>query len=91
MKRFFLVLTLLLSAPAFAETIDVKVDGMVCAFCAAGIEQLFTDEPAVKKVHVDLDQSTLEINTKENAALTDARITELVEKAGFTASSITRQ
>ncbi len=91
MKRFFLTAVLTLFAvPAFAESITVKVDGMVCAFCAAGVEQVFTEEKGVEKVHVDLDKSALELTTKDGA-LSDARIKELVDKAGFTATTIERK
>ena len=80
---------LLLAASASAETVTVKVDGMVCAFCATGLEQLFTDEPGVEAVHVDLDASVVHLTTSQS--VTDARIKTLVEKAGFETSGIDRQ
>lgn len=75
---------------ALAERITVNVDGMVCAFCAAGIEQLLNDEAAVAKVQVDLDASEVRINTKEDATLSDDQLREIIRKSGFTAGKITR-
>lgn len=33
----------------------VKVDGMVCDFCARGIEKSFEKDKAYKKINIDLD------------------------------------
>lgn len=92
MRYVLLTLALIASATAaMAEAIIVKVDGMVCAFCASGIEQLFTDEPGVKTVHVDLDASTVELSTDDATPLSDTRIRELITKSGFDAGEITRK
>lgn len=93
MKRIKILAALLamgMASTAWAEDITVKVDGMVCAFCAAGIEQLFTDEPGVKSVKVDLDNAQVKVTTDEGAALSDARVGEIIKKAGFEAGAITR-
>ena len=79
-----------MASAAWAERITVNVDGMVCAFCAAGIEQLLNDEAAVAKVQVDLDASEVRINTKEDATLSDDQLREIIRKSGFTAGKITR-
>jgi copper chaperone CopZ len=88
MKRIFLALVFL-SHPALADEVTVGVDGMVCAFCAAGIEQLFGEEPGVSKVHVDLDKSELQLSTQA-ATPDDARIKALIDKAGYSTRAITR-
>jgi len=93
MKRMKLLVAMLamgMAGNAWAEDITVKVDGMVCAFCAAGIEQLFTDEPGVKSVKVDLDNAQVKVTTDEGAALSDARVGEIIKKAGFEAGATTR-
>ena len=51
----------------------VSVKGMVCDFCARGIEKTFTRDKSVQKIDVDLDNGkvmiayskTKEINFKE--------------------------
>ena len=90
MRRLFFVAMVFTAAPAWAETITIRIDGMVCAFCANGIEQLFGDEAAVENVEVDIDQGRARITTKRDATLTDARIKELVNEAGYDAGEITR-
>ncbi|PZP86725.1 MAG: hypothetical protein DI582_02175 [Azospirillum brasilense] len=90
MKLLVAMLAMGMAGNAWAEDITVKVDGMVCAFCAAGIEQLFTDEPGVKAVKVDLDNAQVKVTTDEAAALSDARVGEIIKKAGFEAGAITR-
>lgn len=94
MKRSIMLSVIMIfsmASAALAERITVRVDGMVCAFCAAGIEQLLNDEAAVAKVQVDLDASMVRIDTKEDATVTDAQLREIIRKSGFTAGDITRQ
>ena len=89
-RLLFLPVFAMLAMPAFAESINVKVDGMVCAFCAQGIEHLFGEEPSVEKVHVDIDKGEVQLTTHEGKDLSDARIKELVGKAGYDAGAIAR-
>ena len=58
MRHITLTLVILagLSVSAFAETIHTTVNGMVCAFCATGIEKTFRKQPEVNTVKVDLAQ-----------------------------------
>lgn len=91
MRGIFLAFIMVLfAAPALAETITIRIDGMVCAFCAKGIEQLFGDEVAVETVHVDIDKAQARVTTKSDATLSDARIQELVKEAGYEAGEISR-
>ena len=93
MKRSILSAALILMAasPAWAETIHVGVNGMVCAFCAAGIEASFKDEATVKTVKVDMDKSLVTLTSEEPAAISDAAITAVITDAGYTVTSIHRQ
>ena len=56
MRHIVLTLVILaaLSGSALAETIHTTVHGMVCAFCATGIEKTFRKQPEVATVKVDL-------------------------------------
>lgn len=91
MRRFlFIIAAVLVSGPAWAETITIKIDGMVCAFCAKGIEQLFGDEQAVEKVQVDIDKGLAHVTTKPDATLSNERIKALVIESGYEAGEITR-
>ena len=92
MRKFLLtaaVFTLLASA-ASAETIKASVNGLVCAFCATGIEKTFKAEPAVETVHVDLESKLVTITTKADQKMDDATITKLITDAGYTVTGIKR-
>jgi copper chaperone CopZ len=82
---------LLLSFTARAETILASVNGMVCAFCATGIEKTFQKQDAVEKVEVDLEKQLVTVSTKGNATIDDATVKRLIEGAGYEVTAIKRQ
>jgi copper chaperone CopZ len=92
MRILTLISTLLLfSSAARAETILASVNGMVCAFCATGIEKTLEKQPAVEKVEMDLEKQLVTVSTKEGGTLDDATITRLIEGAGYTVTGIQRK
>jgi copper chaperone CopZ len=93
MKRILLTLIILggLSGAGLAETIETTVNGMVCAFCATGIEKTFKKQPEVASVHVDLPKKTVTITTKPGKTLSDAKIKEVVTYSGYTMGKIVRE
>ena len=74
-----------------AETITTTVNGMVCAFCATGIEKTFKKQPEVATVKVDLPKKQVVIQTKPGKTLSDAKIKEVVTYSGYTMGKIVRQ
>ena len=93
MKHTLLTLIMVagLSGAALAETIQTTVHGMVCAFCATGIEKTFRKQPEVATVHVDLPKKTVTITTKPGTTLSDAKIKEVVTYSGYTMGKIERK
>jgi mercuric ion binding protein len=89
------VLTLIvlaaLSGSALAETIHTTVNGMVCAFCATGIEKTFRKQPEVASVKVDLHKKLVTITTKPGKTLSDAKIKEVVTYSGYSMGKIVRE
>jgi copper chaperone CopZ len=79
-----------LTGSASAETITTTVNGMVCAFCATGIEKTFRKQPEVSSVKVDLPKKQVVINTKPGKTLSDAKIKEVVTYSGYTMGKIQR-
>jgi copper chaperone CopZ len=79
-----------LSGLAWAETITTQVNGMVCAFCATGIEKTFRKQPEVAMVKVDLPKKQVVITTKPGRTLSDAKIKEVVTYSGYTMGKIHR-
>lgn len=81
----------MLASAAHAETIKASVNGLVCAFCATGIEKTFKAEAAVETVHVDLETKLVTITTKANQNMDDPTITKLITDAGYTVTGIKRE
>lgn len=92
MCKLIMIITLLLAMPgaASAETIKATVNGLVCSFCATGIEKTFKSQPAVEDVKVDLDAKLVTIHTKKDAKLDDTTITTLIKDAGYSVTDIKR-
>ena len=81
----------ILSGSALAETIRTTVNGMVCTFCATGIEKIFHKQPEVATVHADLPEKTVTITTKPGRTLSDAKVKEIVTYSGYTMGKIIRE
>jgi periplasmic mercuric ion binding protein len=93
MKHIALTFAILvgLSGSAFAETIRTTVNGMVCAFCATGIEKTFRKQAEVESVHVDLPKKLVTVKTKPGKTLSDSKIKEIVTYSGYTMGQIVRE
>lgn len=99
MKSIFLTLSLLLAVPALAEQssknvemtqeksneLKVGVKGMVCAFCAQGIEKKFKAQKEVDSVTVSLENKFVKLKFKDGQRLSNERITEVLKDAGYDA------
>lgn len=74
----------LIALPSFATTsIKATVNGMVCGFCAQGIEKRITSMPATKAVYVDLKKKTVAIEAREGQTLDQKAITAEIVDAGY--------
>ena len=72
------------SAAVFAnQTVKATVNGMVCAFCAQGIEKRLSKMPATKAVFVDLKQRVVAVEAKEGQKLDDKLIRAEITDAGY--------
>lgn len=71
------------SAEIKNDHIVVKVKGMVCAFCAQGIEKKFNEKSEVKSTKVDLDRMEVLITLHEGKKLDEATIRKVITDAGF--------
>jgi copper chaperone CopZ len=81
----FLAITLATacSSAAFAESIKASVNGMVCAFCAQGIEKRLSSMPATKAVLVDLKKKIVAVEAKDGQTLDGQAITHEIREAGY--------
>lgn len=93
MRLFLLTLLALIitTVPTFAgHKIDIKVNGMVCDFCAQSVWKVFNDYPAVEKVDIDLDTGIVSLALKDEQTLTDEELDKAIRFAGYDLVSITR-
>ena len=90
-KLLTIIIAFGLTTIVSAETIHTTVNGMVCAFCATGIEKTFRKQPEVKSVKVDLPSKLVTIQTKPGKTLSDAKIKEVVTYSGYTMGKIVRE
>jgi copper chaperone CopZ len=81
---------LLLGAAAQAGTIEMKVYGLVCGFCAQGIEKTLRRNPATADVVVSLENQLVAIATREGADISDAELTRALTESGYDVKGITR-
>ena len=80
-----------LTAAIPADTIKATVNGMVCGFCATGIEKTFRAQPEVKAVDVDLENKLVTIHTREGQTIDDSKIKKLLGNAGYSVTGIVRK
>jgi copper chaperone CopZ len=87
---FALLVAALLAANAAASTIEMKVYGLVCGFCAQGIEKTLRKKSATEDVVVSLENQLVAVATKEGANLTDEELTKALTDAGYDVKGISR-
>ncbi|HBH38460.1 MAG TPA: heavy metal transporter [Curvibacter sp.] len=85
MNKFILTLALSLGAlPAYAaSTLKVTVNGMVCAFCAQGIEKRVGKMPATQEVFVDLKNKIVAVQARPGQALDAQAIRAEIVDSGY--------
>ena len=83
-----IAITFGLTAAVSADTIKATVNGMVCGFCATGIEKTFKAQREVKTVAVDLENKLVTITTKQGQTLDDTKIKQLLKNSGYSVASI---
>ncbi|MBL7664270.1 MAG: heavy-metal-associated domain-containing protein [Bacteriovoracaceae bacterium] len=84
-------MSLIMSSAFAGNVINVGVKGMVCSFCAQGIEKKFSKLPEVEEVKVDLNTKVVTLKTKDDLNLPDSKIKELIIEAGYNVTTIERK
>ena len=79
---------LLFSLMSEAETIEMTVHGLVCGFCAQGIEKRLRKFPATADVLVSLEQRLVAVGLHEGTDIPDAALIEALEGAGYAVKGI---
>ena len=66
-----------------ATSVKANVNGMVCAFCAQGIEKRLSKLPATHAVYVDLKRKVVAVEAKQGQTLDAKTITAEIVDAGY--------
>ena len=86
---FLLGLTMISGvAQAAIQTIKVEVNGMVCAFCAQGIEKKIRSLTQTQDVYVDLRNKVVAVQLKDGQKLSHDTVKDLIKDAGYDVTKI---
>jgi copper chaperone CopZ len=90
MKRLLICSLMWVAGTAAADTIEMKVYGLVCGFCAQGIEKTLRKNPATEDVVVSLESKLVAIATRAGQDIPDADLTKALTDAGYDVKDISR-
>jgi mercuric ion binding protein len=89
-KTLFLAALFTATSTVSAATIEMDVNGLVCAFCAQGIEKTLREFPATADVYVSLENRIVAIELADGADIDDDTIRTAITEAGYTVVAIRR-
>lgn len=87
--RSAIAIALLASTPLLAhaadavQTIKLSVNGMVCAFCAQGIEKRLSALPEAGPLYINLAQKVVAVEAKPGKQLDVAKLKAEIADAGY--------
>lgn len=73
-----------------AATIEATVNGLVCGFCAQGIEKTLRKDPATADVVVSLEHRLVAVATKPGMDIADDTLKKALRDAGYDVKAIVR-
>lgn len=89
-----LLATFLLIPAAYAssthEDVVIKVNGMVCDFCAQAVFKVFEEYEGVASVDVNLDDGSVTVHMKPDATLSQGQLDQAITYAGYDLVSVER-
>jgi mercuric ion binding protein len=90
LKTLLLIAGLGAAAAVNATTIEMTVNGLVCGFCAQGIEKTLRRNPATEDVFVNLEHRLVAVATRTDADIADATLREALRDSGYDVVTIHR-
>lgn len=89
--KFLMAILLLIASPlAAAKTVEMEVNGLVCGFCAQGIEKTLKALPATEGVFVSLENRLVAVKLKDGNDVDDAALRKALKDSGYTVVAIRR-
>ena len=68
---------------ACANQVEVKVNGLVCDFCAQALEKVFGRQDAVAGIDVNLNEGRVVVDYKPEQSLDKETLTGLITDSGY--------
>ncbi len=68
----------------------MKVNGLVCAFCAQGIEKTFRKKPVVTDVVVSLEDRLVAVEVAPGEDIPDQELRDALKDSGYDVKEISR-
>lgn len=90
MKNLVVIAIALIAGAARADTIEMKVYGLVCGFCAQGIDKTLRKNPATADVYVSLENQLVAVATLPGKDIADAELRKALTDSGYDVKAITR-
>lgn len=72
------------------RTIRMAVDGLVCGFCAQGIDKQLRTLDATADVYVNLEKGAVAVGLKPGTDIDDKTLEGALTDAGYTLTGVTR-
>ena len=85
-----LLLAIFSASSAHAATIEMTVNGLVCGFCAQGIEKTLRRNAATDDVFVSLENRLVAVATKPDTDIADDVLRKALQDAGYDVKAIAR-
>ena len=73
-----------------SKKIEIEVKGMVCDFCARGLEKLFGKKEEIKSIDVNLEKGLVKLEFKDGKNLDDKTIEKIILSNGISVSKVNR-
>ena len=80
MIKVLLLFSLFLYEP---QIVEVKIKGMVCSFCAQGLQKGIGKLEEVEKVEINLKKGYAKITVKKGETLSMDEVKEIIKDAGY--------
>jgi mercuric ion binding protein len=85
-----IALSCLCALAANAKTVKMSVNGMVCAFCAQGIEKRLRAMAPTQDVFVSLKDKVVAVALKDGQDIPDDTLVAALKEAGYDVTSVQR-
>lgn len=75
--------TALSAQAAPGDTVKLQVNGMVCAFCAQGIEKRLSELPATGDIYINLARKVVAVQPKPGQSIDIDKVKAEITEAGY--------